>query len=71
MLKTTGKTPIGCAVLVLIFNLLVGGWSVNQILMWFGKDISAWADILLGVFVAQISFPVAVVGWILRYFGVF
>lgn len=58
-------------IIVLVFNIAIGGWSVNAILSWFGKDILFAADILIGLFIAEFSVPVAVVGEILRYFGVF
>lgn len=63
-------SKLGCGIIILIFNLLVGGWSVNFILNYFDKDIPFIADTLIGLFVAQISIPVACVMWILQYFGV-
>lgn len=60
----------GCAILVLIFNLTIGAWSVNYITNYFGKDIPLIGDILIGLFVAEISVPVAVVLAILKFFGV-
>jgi hypothetical protein len=55
----------------LILNLTVGGWSVDAILSWFGKDIPFLADTVIGLFVAELSIPVAIVGSILKAFGVF
>lgn len=62
----------GCFVwlAVLAFNLTLGGMSVNYLLEFFlNKNIPAWGDVLIGLFVAEISVPVAVVVWLLRFFG--
>jgi hypothetical protein len=61
----------GCYIFVLIFNLLVGGWSVNYLLLLLGKNIPFFWDTLIGIFTAEISVPVAVVVWILKSLGVF
>lgn len=67
------EATLGClpVILVLLFNLSIGGWSVSYILNWFGKDIPMLADVVIGLFVAEISVPIAVVGWILKLCGVF
>ncbi len=57
--------------LVVILNITVGAWSVNQILSWFGKNIPMWADAVIGLFVGEFSIPVAIVGWILKLCGIF
>lgn len=67
----SNTTPIGCFVLVVLFNISIGTWAVNQILSWFGKDIPFVADLVIGLVTAQISVPVAVIGWILKICGVF
>lgn len=64
-------TGCGGVVTLLLLNLLVGGWSVHTILGWFGKNIPFMADTLIGFFVAELSFPIAIVGSILKVFGVF
>jgi len=56
---------------VLAFNIIVGTWSVVEILSWFGKSIPLWADVLTGLFVAEFSVPVAIGGYLLKLFGVF
>lgn len=63
----------GCMIyiLILLFNLLFGGWSVNLILGWFGKNIPFIWDVVIGMFVAELSVPVAIVGGILKMCGVF
>ncbi len=61
---------IGCGFLIaiMVLNLTVGAWSVDKILSWIGKDIPMIGDMVIGLFVAEISIPVAVVGSILKYF---
>lgn len=57
--------------LIMLFNISIGAWSVGEILSWLGKDIPLIGDMIIGLFVAEISVPVAIVGWILRICGVF
>jgi hypothetical protein len=74
MIKKSGSGEgIGCFVLIIVvaINLTIGAWSVNQILSWFGKDIPIIADIIIGLFVGEVSIPVAIIGWILKICGVF
>jgi len=61
----------GCIILVIVFNLLIGGWSVNYLLDFFlAKTIPFIGAAVIGLFVGEISVPVAVVVWILAYCGV-
>ena len=61
----------GCAILVAVFNFLVGAWSVNYLLQFFlSKTISFLGAGLIGLIVAEISVPVALVIWLLKAFGV-
>lgn len=61
----------GCWVVVLIFNFLVGGWSVNYLLDFFvNKTIPFFGAALIGLFAGEISVPVAVVVALLRFFGI-
>lgn len=67
-------TMAGCGCLVwlavLAFNLTLGAMSVNYLLaVWLSKDIPTWGDVLIGLFVAELSVPAAFVTWLLRYFG--
>jgi hypothetical protein len=63
----------GCLVwiIVLLVNLIVGAWSVGEILSWFDKDIPTVFDALIGLVAGEVAIPVAIVGWILHSFGVF
>jgi hypothetical protein len=61
----------GYALLILAFNLWIGGWSVNYLPAFFlDKTIPALGAALIGLIVAQISVPVAIVVALLRAFGV-
>lgn len=71
-MKNDNKTfaTCGCWILVLIFNLIVGGWSVNYLLDFFlSKTIPFWGAMIIGIIVAEFSIPVAIVIFILRFFG--
>lgn len=65
------KTNITLLIITLLINATIGAWSIIEILSWFGKSIPLIGSILIGLFVAEISVPVAIVGYILRLFGVF
>ena len=61
----------GCVLLYLVISALVGGWSVNYLLtLWAGKTIPFLAAMFLGLFVGEVSIPVAVVIVVLKHFGV-
>ena len=65
------KTDLGVYLFILILNITVGTWSVIEILSWFGKSIPLIANLIIGLFVGEFSIPVAVVGYLLKVFGVF
>ena len=67
------KNKVGClfALVILTINATIGAWSIIQILSWFGKSIPMIANIILGLFVGEISIPIAIVGYILKICGVF
>ena len=61
----------GCGVLLVLFNLWIGGWSVNYLLSFFAdKTIPFLGAALIGLFTAEISVPVAIVIALLRHFVV-
>ena len=66
--KNTGCLTV---IIILLINLSIGAWSVIEILSWFGKSIPLWGNALIGLFTAEFSVPIAIVGWILRILGVF
>lgn len=67
------KNQVGCGTIIFIvlLNLSIGTWSVIEILSWFGKSIPVIASMVIGLFSGQISIPIAIVGYILRLFGIF
>lgn len=67
------KINFGCLgiTLLIIMNVTCGGWSVNQILSWFNKDIPFFFDVIIGILAGFVTVPVALIGWILRFCGVF
>jgi hypothetical protein len=61
----------GCYLVILLFNMIVGAWSVNYLLLEFlGRMIPFWGAALIGVFAGEISISVAIVVWLLKAFGV-
>ena len=61
----------GCYIAVIIFNLALGAWSLNYCLQSFiGHTIDTWIAVLVGLFVAEITFPVAIICVILNACGV-
>lgn len=55
----------------IIINLLIGGWSVYEILSWFNKEIPFGWSMVIGLLIGEVTIPVAIVGKILRYCKVF
>ena len=69
--RTDSTFNCGCVLAMLIFNVWIGGWSVNYLLSFFlDKTIPFLGSALVGLFVGELSVPVAVVVAILRHFGV-
>lgn len=61
----------GCMIFMVIFNITVGGLSVNYLLeVFLNKTIPFWGAALLGLFVGEVSVPVAIVVWLLKFFAV-
>lgn len=64
------KAYLGCIGGLLIFNLILGGLSVDYVLrMWFAKDIPFIGDTLIGLVLAELTIPAAIVTWLLHFFG--
>jgi len=66
------KNSLGClpVIAILVINVTVGTWSVIEVLSWFGKSIPLLGSIIIGLFTAEMSIPLAIIGYILRAFGV-
>lgn len=61
----------GCYLIIFIVNLLLGGWSVNYLLLeFFGKTLPTFWAVITGLIVGQFSIPVAFVVWILNTFNI-
>lgn len=64
------STSCGCLIAILALNLTVGAmcfaYSLRSIL---GADVPWWADALGGLFLGQITIPLAVICWVLRLAG--
>lgn len=61
----------GCMLAVLLFNLILGGWSISYLIEAFlQKTIPFWGAVLIGLFAAEVSVPVAIVVWLLKFFHV-
>lgn len=59
------------ATIIALINVSIGAWSVSEILSWFGKSIPLIVSAIIGLFVGEISIPIAIIGWILKICGVF
>lgn len=60
----------GCWCGLLIFNLLLGGVTLNYTLMSIiGKSIPFGYAVVAGLFIGQFTVPAAVVCWVLRLAG--
>lgn len=69
--RVTAGGFVGCAVLVILFNLFIGAVTFDYALYsLFGKDVPWYADMICGLVLAQITVPVAIVCWILRLCGI-
>ncbi len=61
----------GCMLLILVFNVFVGTWSVNYLLMEFlGKTIPIIGAFLIALVAGEFTAPVAIVIAVLKYFHV-
>lgn len=70
MSDDTDETLIqcGCLIALAIFNILIGGWSVNYLLLTFlEKTLPFWGAALIGLFVGEFSIPVAIIVWVLHF----
>lgn len=58
-------------IVFILFYLLLGGLSFDYCL-WsiFGKNIPWYADVICGIFTAEVTIPGMIVCFILRMFGI-
>ena len=57
--------------IIRLINLTLGAWSIIEILSWFGKSIPLLINMIIGLFVGEVSIPIAIVGYLLKLFEVF
>ena len=57
--------------MLLAVNIAVATWSIDTALSWFGKDISIWADMIVGLILGRFTAPIAIIVCILELLGVF
>lgn len=71
--KVENNEPNGCTSCVVLFllNITFGTMAISTILSWFGINIPFLGDLLLGFVAGEIAIPIAIVGFILKLFGVF
>jgi hypothetical protein len=61
----------GCMLFAFIFNLALGGVSFAYCLFnIFGKTVPIFADVIAGLFLGEITVPLAIVVWIIKLCGV-
>jgi hypothetical protein len=66
-----GIVSCGCSIILIVLNLLLGGWSVNFLLQFFmDKTISFFGATVIGLFAGEFSIPIAIVISLLQKFGV-
>lgn len=61
----------GCFLALFMFNLTVGGWSVIRCVnIFLGQTIDFWWAVLIGLFAAEFTVPLAIIGILLQAAGV-
>jgi hypothetical protein len=61
----------GCWTIVMLINALIGGWSFDYCLYSIlGKDIPWFGDMICGLFLGEVTVPLAIVCWVMRLCGV-
>lgn len=69
--RSGSGNPMSCGCLILLFNVLLGGWSVDYCLGFIlNKDVPWYIDMLIGLIAGEVTIPTAIILWILSYFGV-
>ena len=69
--KTEGFTGCGCMLLILAFNLGLGGFSFDYCLWYiFEKNAPWFIDVICGLILAEFTVPIMIVIWLLKLCGV-
>lgn len=72
-MKTETPPGISCAayIIVIILNMVVGGWAINYILFnLFQTSVPTWAASIAGLFIAEPAVIGALIVWLLKLAGV-
>lgn len=70
MLKYEGS-GCGCAIAVILFNVLIGAWTFSYDLwMLLGKQAPWWVNALCGLIGGEITVPLAIILWLLNFAGI-
>lgn len=66
---SVAAVPFGCWTIALLFNLTLGTMAVNYLTnTLLQKDIPWYGDLLIGLFTAQVTVPLAIAVWIFNLF---
>ena len=67
----TGIGGFGCFLLVLVFNVVIGGYCLNYVMATvFGKTMSLLMAGLISLVLGEFTVPAALICFVLRAFGV-
>lgn len=67
----TSGLSCGCIVVILITNLLLGGFAVDYCTNTIaGLNAPFWADCIAGLFLGQFAVPLMIICWFLQVCGV-
>ena len=65
--RNTGGGGCGCFLMILIFNLLLGGLAFQYSLKTvFNRDVPWYTDVVCGLFLGEIVVPAAIVCYIVK-----
>lgn len=68
-MRSIAALGCGLQLLLLTIYLALGGMSVNYLLeVWLNKNIPWYGDVAIGL-LAGATVPLAIITWILRFFG--
>ena len=55
-------------IIIIAINITIGAWSISEILSWFGKDAPLAIDAIAGLFLGEVSIPIALIGKLISLF---
>lgn len=61
----------GCLIIFILFNIAIGGISVDYCLWYlFEKNVPWFADVIGGIFLGEFTVPLMVLCWLLKLCGI-